>query len=218
MLNIQIIEKNYGADRVLENIDLQLNQPGIYGLVGKNGQGKTTLFRCVLGLEKYAGKCLLNGRETNLQNLAWCPAEPPVYDELTAGEFTDFYAHLLGVEKETEQGLFPVPMDKLIKEFSTGMKKKVYLNAVFQKEYAVYLLDEPFNGLDLESNYLLMQQLLEIAQSSIIIISSHIIDILYAHCQQIFVIQDKKLTTFEPQTYAEIQQLLFGNGAAVRER
>lgn len=209
MLKIEILEKKYGKSVVLENITLTINKAGVYGLVGKNGQGKTTLFRSVLGLEKFNGTAELNQEKTNLQKIAWCPAEPLVYDELTAEEFYSFYRELLNLENTKTDYLFELPKDKLIREFSTGMKKKVFINAVFQKEYAAYFLDEPFNGLDIESNYILMEKILQLAENSIVIISSHIIDVLYQHCEKIFVVNDKQLLEFLPPDYNQIQNTLF---------
>jgi len=209
MLKIEILEKKYGKSVVLENITLTINKAGVYGLVGKNGQGKTTLFRSVLGLEKYNGTAELNQEKTSLQKIAWCPAEPLVYDELTAEEFYSFYRELLNLENTKTDYLFELPKDKLIREFSTGMKKKVFINAVFQKEYAAYFLDEPFNGLDIESNYILMEKILQLAENSIVIISSHIIDVLYQHCEKIFVVNAKQLLEFLPPDYNQIQNTLF---------
>jgi len=135
MLNINIIEKKYSNEVVLKDLKINIDKPGIYGIVGKNGQGKTTLFKCALGLEIYKGKSILNDEKISLQNTAFCPAEPFIYDELTAEEFYKFYSNLLDMplQKETQE-LFHLPKNKLIKNFSTGMKKKVYINAIFQKK------------------------------------------------------------------------------------
>jgi ABC-2 type transport system ATP-binding protein len=105
--------------------------------------------------------------------------------------------------------LFDVTENQLIKNFSTGMKKKTYLNAVFQNEYPIYILDEPFNGLDLESNYILVQYLKEKSKSSIILISSHILEILYANCESIFVIKDKNIVNFQKDDFQKIEEKLF---------
>ncbi len=177
MLTINIKEKKYYDHVILENISIHIDKAGIYGLVGKNGQGKTTLFKCVLGLEKYTGNCHSKRDKIVLQNIAWCPTEPSIYNELTANEFYEFYQQLLDLKKIDNKKIFDVVEDKLIRDFSTGMKKKTYLNAVFQKEYPLYLLDEPFNGLDLESNYILTQYLIEKSKEHIVIISSHILDV-----------------------------------------
>lgn len=209
MLAININEKKYTQETLLQNIAITINKPGIYGLVGKNGQGKTTLFKCALGLEKYSGSCTFNSKTIPLHNVAWCPTEPLVYNELTASEFYLFYKKLLNIKSLNNKLLFNVPNDKLIREFSTGMKKKVYLNAVFQKEYEIYFLDEPFNGLDLESNYILMQFLIQQSKNSIILISSHILEILFANCTEIFVLNNKKMLNFEKQNFNKIQEILF---------
>ncbi|WP_445710298.1 ATP-binding cassette domain-containing protein [Flavobacterium sp.] len=211
MLIINILEKKYFSQVVLEKINLKIDAPGIYGLVGKNGQGKTTLFKCVLGLENYKGESNINDSKIGLQNIAWCPAEPPVYGELTAKEFYEFYSNLLELDdaNKTPNPLFDIPDDKLIREFSTGMKKKVYLNSIFQKEYPIYFLDEPFNGLDLEANYVLIQYLIQKSTDSIIFISSHIMDILYNNCERIFVINNKGIIEFEKENYHKIQKRIF---------
>lgn len=209
MLKIIIDQKKFKDKSILENINISIDQPGIYGVIGKNGQGKTTLFKCILGLEKFNGSCSVNEEKLVLQNAGWIPTDPPIYGELTAVEFYAFYAHLVDVKRKSETQIFEVPSNQLIREFSTGMKKKTYLNAVFQKEFAIYILDEPFNGLDLESNYLLMSHIRALSKKSIIFISSHILEILYRDCDKIFLLQNKNLTEFEKSQYSEIEKELF---------
>ena len=209
MLKIQIDQKKYGDKLILENIKINIEKPGIYGMIGKNGHGKTTLFKCILGLENYKGSSSLNQEKLLLQNAGWVPTEPPIYDELTANEFYDFYAHLLDLKTFVFNEIFEVPENQLIREFSTGMKKKTYLNAVFQKDFLIYILDEPFNGLDLESNYLLMNYIRELSKTSIVLISSHILEILYKDCDKIFLLKDKKVTEFEKKEFSEIEKNLF---------
>lgn len=209
MLKIQIDQKKYGDKIILENIKINIDEPGIYGVIGKNGHGKTTLFKCILSLENYRGSCFLNQEKLMLQNAGWIPTEPPIYEELTANEFYDFYAHLLNLKTFVFNEIFEVPENQLIREFSTGMKKKTYLNAVFQKDFLIYILDEPFNGLDLESNYLLMNYIRELSKTSIVLISSHILEILYKDCDKIFLLKDKKVTEFEKNEFSEIEKNLF---------
>ena len=209
MLVINIKEKKYTQEIVLQNSTIHIEKPRIYGLVGKNGQGKTTLFKCVLGLEKFSGTCSLNSNKIELNSIAWCPTEPSVYGELTSNEFYEFYRKLLNIKEVTAKPLFEISDNKLIRDFSTGMKKKVYFNAIFQKEYPLYFLDEPFNGLDLESNHILIQFLKQKADKSIIIISSHILEILYANCLEIFVLKNKLVVGFEKQNFDRIEEVLF---------
>jgi len=209
MLKIEIDQKKYGDKLILENIKINIEKPGIYGVIGKNGHGKTTLFKCILGLEKCKGSSFLNQEKLLLQNAGWVPTEPPIYDELTANEFYDFYTHLLDLKTFVFNEIFKVPENQLIREFSTGMKKKTYLNAVFQKDFLIYILDEPFNGLDLESNYLLMNYIRELSKTSIVLISSHILEILYKDCDKIFLLKDKNVQEFEKNEFSEIEKKLF---------
>ena len=188
---------------------MQILENGIYGIVGKNGQGKTTFFNCILGLTSYEGKIEFNSEKLVLNQIAWCPTDPDLYDELTAREFYDFYRELTNIKKTENKFLFEVPNNQLLKSFSTGMKKKTYLNAIFQKDYQIFILDEPFNGLDLESNYVLMNFLKEKSKDAIIFISSHILEILYTNCQSIFVVKDKNIENIDKLNFNLIESKLF---------
>jgi ABC-2 type transport system ATP-binding protein len=209
MLDILISKKEFGSKTILENINITIQEKGIYGIVGKNGQGKTTFFKCLLSLTPFEGKVSFENQILKSQKIAWCPTEPALYEELTAVEFYDFYRELTSSASNNSEKVFDVTENQLIKDFSTGMKKKTYLNAVFQNDYPIYLLDEPFNGLDLESNYILVQYLKEKSKNSIILISSHILEILYANCESIFVIKDKKIENVQKGDFQKIQEKLF---------
>ena len=210
MLDIKIAEKKFDDKIILENIDVTIHENGIYGFVGKNGQGKTTLFNCILGLTDYKGNILSDNEKIILNQVAWCATEPDLYDELTSKEFYDFYCELTNIKKSTNAFLFEVPENQLIKSFSTGMKKKTYLNAIFQKEHHIYILDEPFNGLDLESNYQLINFLKEKSKNAIVLISSHILEVLYANCESIFVVKNKNIEQVQKSEFMTIEKSLFG--------
>jgi ABC-2 type transport system ATP-binding protein len=209
MLQISIKKKSFGNKTVLENFSLSISANGIYGVVGKNGEGKTTFFKIIADLIDFQGMVLYNNLRIKKSQITFFPTELPIYDELTAVEFSDFYKELLNLKTGNRSNLFDVPQDKLIKTFSTGMKKKAYMNAVFQKKYSIYIFDEPFNGLDLESNYLLMNYIRELSKTSIIFISSHILEILYKDCSKIFLIKDKKIKEFEKAQFIKIEEELF---------
>lgn len=211
MLQIHIKEKKFGDKLVLKDVVIAIPQNGIYGFVGKNGQGKTTLFKCISGYLSFDGQVLNNQNKLECDDIAFCPTEVPLYDELTAHEFYDFYKALLGLDSLSSECLFDVPGDKLVKEFSTGMKKKTFLNAIFQKKYSVYIFDEPFNGLDVESNFILMKFIKKIASESIVFISSHILDILFKDCESIFLIKNTNIKQFNKETFLEIERELFNN-------
>lgn len=208
MFKIEIKNKSYKDITVLENIFISIPENGIYGFVGKNGEGKTTLFKCIVGLISFEGS-VFHEKELSLNGkIAWCPTEPTIYDELTAKEFRVFYQELLNISRNNFQ-MFNVPQNNLVKEFSTGMKKKAYLNALLQKKYKIYVFDEPFNGLDVESNFLLMNYIKEIGKDSIVLISSHILELLYRDCNSIFLLKDKNIKEFERHHFLDIEKELF---------
>ncbi|MBF7092731.1 ABC transporter ATP-binding protein [Flavobacterium sp. ALJ2] len=209
MLQINIKKKAFGNKTVLQDINLSISENGIYGVVGKNGEGKTTFFKIITSLVNYQGTISYQNSTIKHNEIAFFPTEVPIYDELTATEFSDFYKELLNLKIKNKSNLFDVAQDKLIKTFSTGMKKKAYMNAVFQKEYPIYIFDEPFNGLDLESNYLLMNYIRELSKNSIILISSHILEILYKDCNKIFLIKNTAIKEFEKEQFFKIEEELF---------
>lgn len=209
MLQINILKKAFGSKTVLQDVNLSIPRNGIYGVVGKNGEGKTTLFKIITSLIDFKGTISIHNSPIKHNEIAFFPTEVPVYDELTATEFSDFYKELLNIKTINKTNLFDVPQDKLIKSFSTGMKKKAYMNAVFQKEYQIYIFDEPFNGLDLESNYLLMNYIRELSKDSIVFISSHILEILYKDCDKIFLVKNTAIREFEKQQFIKIEEELF---------
>ncbi|KIA98042.1 ABC transporter ATPase [Flavobacterium sp. KMS] len=209
MLQINIKKKAFGNKTVLQDINLSISKNGIYGVVGKNGEGKTTLFKIITALIDFEGTISYIDLPIKHNEIAFFPTEVPIYDELTATEFSDFYKELLNLKTGNKTNLFDVSQDKLIKTFSTGMKKKAYMNAVFQREYPIYIFDEPFNGLDLESNYLLMNYIRELSKDSIVFISSHILEILYKDCDKIFLVKNTAIREFEKQHFIKIEEELF---------
>lgn len=207
MLDIQIIEKSFGNKIILKDISLAIEKPGLYGVVGKNGVGKTTFFNCLLGSVGFEGEVRFKGNKLSLQDILWCPTEPFLYDELSGKEFLDFYC-LLTKSKlvNKDDFFFEIPENEFISTYSTGMKKKLYLNALLTKEYDLYVFDEPFNGLDIESNLELYTFFKELAKEKIVILSSHILESLYAHCDCIYLLKNSNMVKFEAANYKDIEQ------------
>ena len=205
MLEVFITEKKYGKNIVLKDAAIHLSENGIYGFFGKNGQGKTTLFHCIMGFTEFQGKILFDGETLKSPDIAWLPTEPDMYEYLTGKEFIDFYAKNCGMKKlNPDNFLFEVNSANLIKEFSTGMKKKTYINAILQTtDYKIYVFDEPFNGLDIEANYRLLQHIRKLAETRIVLVSSHIIEIVLPYLKQCFFIDNTTAEICAPDTLTE---------------
>lgn len=209
MLTINIENKKYASKTVLANVTLSITENGLYGFVGKNGSGKTTLFKCIGYLTDFQGEILHRNKKLLPQQTAFIPTEPFLYEHLTVGEFYDFFRRLARI-KHDKTFVFNIDNDLLIRELSTGMRKKVYFNAVLQKKYDVYIFDEPFNGLDLESVYEVKKLLTQLAKNHIVFIASHILETLQ-NCDKIFLLQNQSLTTFENHQLETIVSLLKNN-------
>lgn len=206
MLQIDIKSQSFSEKIVLQDIKIQIAENGLYGFVGKNGTGKTTFFKCLNHLVDFHGKILFQKEELSPRQVAFIPTEPPLYDHLSVKEFYSFFSKLIGV-KNMQDILFQVDTNLLIRELSTGMRKKVYLNAVFQKKYDLYVFDEPFNGLDIESVYFLRKLLKELARHHIVFVSSHILETLQP-CQRIFLLHQKRFKEFTNNEFDKIEEYL----------
>lgn len=207
MLRIEISEKKFGETPILKDLHICLEKNGLYGVVGKNGAGKTTFFKCLSHLTDYQGRILLNNAPISSENIGFIPTEPYLYEHLIVREFHFFYAKMLGIPVKN-MPIFEIDPSRLIKELSTGMRKKAYINAVFQKNYDIYIFDEPFNGLDIESVYELRKIIMQFAENHIVFISSHLLESL-KDCACIFLLKPPTMQTILPENYSQIESILF---------
>lgn len=209
MLKIKINSIFYAKqeDSILGNINVEILQPGVYGVIGKNGAGKTTFFKSLIKDVNFKGQVLLDNQALFRSSIMWCPAEPIVYNELTGKEFINFFSQLTsGLNVDEKSYFFSLPQDDFIANYSTGMRKKVYLNALLSKNYSLYIFDEPFNGLDIESNLKLIKHIKELSKTKIVFVSSHILESLFSFCDEIFLVKNKELQNFKKREFSEIKK------------
>lgn len=192
MIAIRNLNKHYGAKQALKDIDLRFEAGRVYGIVGENGAGKTTLFRCMAGLEKYSGDIVSDGGLLK-NHLGFLPTEPFFFSRITGRE----YIRLLCQARQKEPGdidtrnIFDLPLDRYASAYSTGMKKKLALTAMLLQENDCFILDEPFNGVDIQSNILITGILHELKNlGKTVLISSHIFSTLRDNCDEIHLLRD----------------------------
>ncbi|MDA9774438.1 ATP-binding cassette domain-containing protein [Saprospiraceae bacterium] len=186
------MNKFYGQKQILKDINLSFEGGKVYGIVGENGAGKTTLFRCIAGLEDYAGT--VKSEITPLKDhlgLLW--TEPYFFDKITAWE----YIQLLTIARHKknvvidEKNIFDLPLQQYASTYSTGMKKKLALTAILLQENDYFILDEPFNGVDIQSNIIITEIIHQLKKlGKTIIISSHIFSTLADTCDEIHLLQE----------------------------
>lgn len=218
MITVENLYKQYGTKEVLKNVSLQFHPGKVYGIVGENGAGKSTLFRCMAGLEHYKGSILsdLNPLKNHLGLLL---TEPFFFDKITGREYIQLLCNARNVKTGDLDGrnIFDLPLDQYAALYSTGMKKKLALTAILLQNNEYFILDEPFNGVDIQSNIIItaiIQQLKEAGKT--VIISSHIFSTLHETCDVIHLLSNGSITrSVEKDSFAalesEMKAVLIGN-------
>ncbi len=196
MISITNLVKSYGNNQVLKGITVNFEQGNIYGIVGINGAGKTTLFRCITGLEDYLGKISIGGNELH-KATAILPTNPYFLDRLTGREYLQFICHAQQINSPDfdKRNIFDLPLDDYANQYSTGMKKKLALLGVLIQKKDCYVLDEPFNGVDIQSNLIITEIINRLKElDKTILISSHIFSTLSELCDTIFLLENGVIT------------------------
>jgi len=196
MINIEKLSKYYGKNQVLKNIDISFEKGQVYGIVGENGSGKTTLFRCISGLEKYDGQ-IKSDFKILKNHLGFLMTEPFMFAKITGKE----YIRLLGNARNKElvnfedNNIFNLPLNQYASTYSTGMKKKLALTGILLQGNDCFILDEPFNGVDIQSNIVIAEIIHKLkALKKTVIISSHIFSTLAETCDRIHLLKNGELT------------------------
>ena len=192
MIEITQLEKSYGNHRVLKHIDATFHSGNVYGIVGENGAGKTTLFRCIAGLESYEGS-IKSSHQLLKDHIGLLLTEPFFFTRITGREYVRLLCKARNIEVKDmdRQNIFDLPLDQYASTFSTGMKKKLALFAILLQKNDIIILDEPFNGVDIQSNIVitaLIKQLKSLNKT--VLISSHIFSTLRDTCDEILLLRE----------------------------
>jgi len=204
------VTKDFGSKRAVSDLTFNVPAGQICGLLGPNGAGKTTLFRLLMGILKAtAGRLLVNSldafedRVEAKRQIGYLPDEPIFYSYLSAREILELSAAMHGLDPDaTMCRLDPLiarmkladEMDNYAEDYSRGMKKKLGLLLAMLHEPKLLVLDEPTNGLDVESTRLFYELITETAASgTTVLFSTHLMDHVARLCSHAVVIGDGKL-------------------------
>jgi ABC-2 type transport system ATP-binding protein len=207
VLRIENLTISYRKNEpILQDLELQLEAGQVHGLVGINGSGKTTLLKAISGeVGIDAGSIWWGGQPISDQQVALLETSNYFYPYLTGGEYLQvFKAYHPKFEIESLNQIFQLPLEQLVENYSTGMKKKLAFLAMLSLDRPLLILDEPFNGLDIEGTFA-FRKLIEMLKEKgkTILITSHIFETLTTICDQIHYLSTKKIAKSYPKTAFE---------------
>lgn len=211
VLDIQGLIGGYSLNRpVLHDISFQVGSGEMVGLIGLNGAGKSTTMKHILGLmHPQKGDIRVKGKKREADAgtyhgaLAFVPESPLLYDEMTVREHLEFTARAYGVDRQDYEEradrlsrIFRMQdkMDSLSTHLSKGMRQKVMIMCAFVARPSLYIIDEPFLGLDPLGIRSLLDFMVELKEGgSSILLSSHILSTIENYCDRFIVLHQGRV-------------------------
>ena len=204
---IEHLAKNFGKKEVLKDITFTFESGNIYGLLGRNGAGKTTLFNCLnKDITTDSGSFFLeeegSGRRLGAEDIGYVLSTPTVPEFLTGREFLKFFLDINEKsipDPRTPDEYFdyisidPEDRNKLLKDYSHGMKNKMQMLINIIAQPNILLLDEPLTSLDVVVAEEMKQLLRSLKEGRIIIFSTHIMDLALDLCDKIVLLNHGEL-------------------------
>lgn len=208
---IEHLSKRFEKKEVLRDIDFTFEEGKIYGLLGRNGAGKTTLFNCLnRDLIADGGSFYLeeNGirRDVKAEDIGYVLSTPTVPEFLTGREFLKFFMDINEASVKDPKPLDayfdyvsidPEDRDKLLKDYSHGMKNKMQMLINIIAQPNILLLDEPLTSLDVVVAEEMKQLLRSLKDGRITIFSTHIMDLALDLCDEIVLLSHGELEVVE---------------------
>lgn len=209
------VTKTFGDKTAVNDISFSIPGGQICGLLGPNGAGKTTLFRLLMGILKassgfleVAGLDAFEDRVAVKRLIGFLPDEPMFYSYLSGRELLELSAGMHGLNVEAAMDrILPVAsrlrladeLDNYAEDFSRGMKKKLGLLLAMLHQPRLLVLDEPTNGLDVESTHLFYDLIGEVAASgTTVLFSTHLMDHVTRLCSHVLIIRQGRLIAQGP--------------------
>ena len=204
MIRVSGMTKKFGHITAVDNIDLDLHSPGLIGFLGPNGAGKTTTMRMLTGaLPMTAGVATVAGFDVFDQPLevkarvGYLPESPPVYPDLSVGEYLKFVAQIRGIPRAQRLAAVGGAMERvgltgwegrLCGALSKGYRQRVGLAQALVHNPPVLILDEPTAGLDPAQLVGLRSMIRNLASERLVLLSTHILTEVEALCERVVLI------------------------------
>ena len=210
MVEIKGLYKSYDNKRVVDNLDLTINDGEIYGFIGHNGAGKTTTIKCLIGILSFEkGEILIDGLSIKdkpiecKRKIAYIPDNPDLYNYMSGIDYLNFIGDVFNVSNDDRvkridkyAGIFELT-DSLanpISSYSHGMRQKLAIIAAWLHEPDLIVMDEPFVGLDPKASHdlkMMMRQFCDRGGS--IFFSTHVLEVAEKLCDKVAIIKQGQL-------------------------
>ena len=203
------LKKFYGSKPAVDGVDLEVPRGSFFGFLGPNGAGKSTTIRMLTGLIPFdAGSIEILGYQLPGQDLeikrrvGLVPDESLLFDRLTGVEFLEFVGRMYGLDRTVAidrahglMDLFQLHTDrKIIAEYSKGMRKRVAMAASLIHHPELFLMDEPFEGVDAVGARLMKDILTDqVRRGATIFLTSHVLEVVERLCDRVAIINDGKI-------------------------
>jgi len=209
-ISVRDLRKIYGNKAAVDGLNLTVPRGCFFGFLGPNGAGKSTTIRMLTGLiPPSSGSIELMGMSMPAQALeikkriGLVPDESLLFDRLTGGEFLEFVGRMYGltrpVARERARGLLELfelsdNGRKLIAEYSKGMRKRVAMAASLIHHPELFLMDEPFEGVDAVGARLMKDILMDqVRRGATIFLTSHVLEVVERLCERVAIINEGKI-------------------------
>ncbi|HDR4559130.1 ABC transporter ATP-binding protein [Bacillus cereus] len=221
LLKIENLWKRYGLKAVIRELDIEITEGKIVGLVGDNGSGKTTLLKMIAGLQHPSeGSITVAGEKVGLKTkeIVSFMSDKPVFDEwMTVKDslffYRDFYKDF-DIQKAVDTIVeFKIPLEERITALSKGMVEKLQIILTFSRKAKLYVLDEPLGGIDLVSREHVLKLILQFyREDCTMLISTHLINEIENIFDEVIFLKDGEIVLYE-----NVEDLRFQRGKAVHE-
>jgi ABC-2 type transport system ATP-binding protein len=205
ILKTEKLSHRYGNSWAIRDINMEIADNGIIGLLGSNGAGKSTTMNIICGaLNQTEGNVFINGADIRKQPelakqfIGFLPQNPPVYLDLTVDEYLTYTAELRQVENRKVKAAVAEAKERtgithfskrLIKNLSGGYRQRVGISQAIIHKPKLVVMDEPTNGLDPNQLIEARKLIREIAQERTVLLSSHILSEIHLLCREVIMIE-----------------------------
>ena len=209
IVKVEHVSHRYSVQWAVRDISFEIPQRGIYGLLGSNGAGKSTIMNIMCGVIKQTeGNVYINGKDTRLDpigaklHIGFLPQKPPLYGDLTVEEYLSHTADIRWVPEQNIKAAIDEVLDlcaishfrkRLIKNLSGGYQQRVGIAQAIIHKPDLVVFDEPTNGLDPNQIVEIRHLIRDIAEERTVLLSTHILREVQAVCDNILMIEQGKL-------------------------